>query len=338
MDFIGLDSNFNLVRYLNCINIQWNRRYYEAGDYEIEMRAADWDNSIKYVFTSTRPELGMVEKIETQHTIKGDFVLVSGFFLEGMLNWKITIPKQKSTGNISAACKTLVSARMYDTIITVPDEPNLGTADSFESEGEYLGDATYAALKDQELSQRIRFDYSTKELLYEIWQGLDRTNEQTDRTYATFSQSNGNLDELKLTLDSSGYRNYANAFYTDLDGVRQRVNVDMRESEDDVRRILYVDTGIVQEEGDSTATVEASVTAEARKQLADYPNMVNIDSSVLQSNLFYLTDYDLGDKCDIRDDRLGLTYQTRIIEVNEVWKNNEHTVSLQFGDKIPVSY
>ena len=147
------------MKMLRCTNIQWNRRYYEAGDYQLEMLASDWDTSIAYIYTHQRPETGMVEKLETKHTIKGDFVLVSGFFLEGMLNWKITYPKHSSTGNVCAACKSLVTSLMADTGVSVASEPDIGDSDSFDSENEPLGDTTYAALKKQELSQRIVFDY-----------------------------------------------------------------------------------------------------------------------------------------------------------------------------------
>ena len=117
MELLGLDSSFAIVNSapLRCTNIQWNRRYYEAGDFQLELLASDWEPSIVYIYTHQRPETGLVQKIEAKHTLKGDFVLVSGFFLEGMLNWKITNPKHSSTGNICAACKGLVSTLMTDT-------------------------------------------------------------------------------------------------------------------------------------------------------------------------------------------------------------------------------
>ena len=78
--------------------------------------------------------------------------------------------------------------------------------------------------------------------------------------------------------------------------------------------------------------------ADARTQLQAYEAIVNLDADVLQRNLCYLADYDLGDKCDIRDDRVSLAFEARIIEINEVWKNNEHKVGIQFGNKIPTVY
>ncbi len=336
MELLGLDSSFTLIKTLRCTNIQWNRRYYEAGDFQLEMLASDWDTSIAYIYTHQRPETGMVQKIETEHTLKGDFVLVSGFFLEGMLNWKITHPKHSSIGNVSAACKSLVTSLMADTGVTTASEPDIGDSDSFNSENEPLGDATYSALKKQELSQRIVFDYDTETLLYSVWQGLDRTQSQSANTYAAFAQNFGNVDELTLTQDTSDMRNYAVVQYT-LAEDDAFMELDLRAGSE-TKRILFIQSPVSQEEGQSDADYQAAVESDARMQMEEYEEVLNLDANVLQRNSFYLTDYDLGDKCDIRDDRLGLAFEARIIEINEVWKNNEHKVGVQFGTKIPTAY
>ena len=336
MELLGLDSSFTLIKTLRCTNIQWNRRYYEAGDFQLELLASDWDTSIAYIYTNQRPETGMVQKIETEHTLKGDFVLVSGFFLEGMLNWKITHPKHSSTGNVCAACKSLVTSLMTDIGITLASEPDIGDSDPFDSENEPLGDATYAALKKQELSQRIVFDYDTETLLYFVWQGLDRTQSQSMNTYAAFAQNFGNIDDLTLTQDSSDMRNYAVVQYT-LAAADAFLEIDLREGSE-TKRILFIQSPVSQEEGQSDGDYQTAVESDARTQMEEYEAVLNLDADVLQRNLYYLTDYDLGDKCDIRDDRLGLAFEARIIEINEVWKNNEHKVGVQFGTKIPTAY
>ncbi|MEA4928514.1 MAG: hypothetical protein VB104_07535 [Candidatus Limiplasma sp.] len=332
MNLIGLNASFQVVKTLTCINIQWNRKYYEPGEYALQMRACDWDTGIAYVYTPDRPETGMVEKVETEHTVKGDLVNVSGFFLEGMLNWKVTYPKHSSAGNLSAACKALVGALLTDTGVTVPTAADVGAAAMFESEGEFLGDATYAALKAQELGQKIRYDYDSGLLLYSIWQGADRSQSQGVNPYAVFSQDFGTVDSMTLTRDTSAYRNYAIVLY---DG--GSFDIDLRTG-GGPKRILYVDTGMTIEDGQTQADFLAAVTSEARKQLAEYPSVLNIDADVMQNNILYGIDYDLGDKCDVRDDRLQLAFETRIIEVREVWKNNTHGITLQFGDKIPTAY
>jgi len=256
-----------------------------------------------------------------------------------MLNWKVTYPKHKSTGNVCAACKGLVTSLMADTGVTVPSAANIGTSAAFESEGENLGDATFAALKKQELSQRIKYNYVSDTLYYEVWQGLDRTQDQTYNAFATFSQNYGMIDGMALTLDSSALCNYAVVTYTDpASGNDISMNVDLRSSSSLPKRILYVATGMSKDDDQSTSDFLAAVESEARTQLADYVSTTTLDVKVLQKNLIYRQDYDLGDKCDIQDDRLKLAYKALIIEIAEVWKDNQHSVEITFGDKVKTNY
>lgn len=336
MELMGLDVSFQPIKNnLTCINIQWNRRYYEVGDYAIQLRASDWNTDIVYIYTSERPEMGMVQKVETEHTVKGDFVNVSGFFLEGMLKWAVIYPAYSWSANLADMCRDMVWQYLHPDIpwlaLLAPLTLGSETTVKFEN-GEELAEATYAALKEQELSQYIRYDYVTSTLYYSVWQGKDRTQDQDVNPYALFGQDVGTVDTMTLTMDESAYKNYALALYDG--GV---TSVDLR-TVPEPRRVLYVDTGMTIEEGQSQEEFIAQVQTEARKQLKEFPRIVNIDATVLQNNSLYLVDYDLGDKCDVRDDRLQLAFATRIVEVNEVWKNNEHTVALQFGDKIPTEY
>ncbi len=333
MDFLGLNQSFLPVKTLRCINVQWNRRYYEAGDFQLQLRAGDWSADIAYLYTRERPETGMVQKVETEHTVKGDFVLVSGYFLEGMFNWKVVYPRRQGTGNLSAQCRTLAAAYMTDVGVTVPSAAVLGGDVTFDLLGTAFGNATYGMLKLQELSQRIRLDYETGTLRYEVWQGVNRTRSGGGAQYAAFCQGFGNVDTLTLTQDDSDYRNYAVAVYQS-----GTLTVDIRTDAAEPIRALYVSTGLSIADGQTQADFLASVRTAAQTELAKHVRVVNIDADVLQNHLFYLTDYDLGDCCDVRDDRLKLAFEARIIEVNEVWKENRHQVSLQFGNKIPISY
>lgn len=335
MELYGLNAARTTSKLLQCINVQWNRRYYEAGDFALQMRAQDWDSNIAYIYTADRPEMGMVQKVETEHNAKGDFVNVGGMFLEGMFNWKVVWYRAAVDGNVADACRSLMTTYMTylgNITLTVPAGDPVGEEDTFEFEGQVLGDSTYGALKLQELGQRILWNPTTDAFTYEVWQGLDRTQSQSANTYAVFSQDNGTVDTLVLTTDSSNYFNCAHVVYGDdvHDEVYNLVNPT------DARRWMYIISDIDEADYTTNAKFKAAVKHAALLELQKYQSVVNIDASVMQRNIHYLTDYDLGDKCDVRDDKTGLAYETRIIEINEVWKANTHTVTLQFGDKIPV--
>lgn len=337
MELFGLDASRATIKALNCINIQWNRRYYEAGDYALQLRAEDWDSRIAYIYTAERPEVGMVQKVETEHNVKGDFVNVGGFFLEGMFNWKVIWYREAVDGNVADACRQLMTTYMTylgNLTLTIPAGDPIGDPDTFEFEGQVLGDSTYGALKLQELGQRIAWNKDTNVLTYEVWQGLDRTQSQNTNPYAVFSQDNGTVDSLTLTVDSSDYFNCAHVVYGD--DVHTEVYNMVNNS--DARHWMYITSDINESDYPTNAKFVAAVKHAALLELQKHANLVNIDAAVIQRNMFYLIDYDLGDKCNVRDDRLQLAFESRIIEINEVWKANLHTVALQFGDKIPTIY
>lgn len=335
MEIYGVDATMHTLGEIKCIVIQWNRRYYEAGDFAIQVRAQDYNSDIAYVYTPERPEIGMVDKIETEHNVKGDFVNVSGFFLEGMFNWKVVMAKYVIDGNVADGCRALMTTYLNllgNLSVTIPSG-TIGESDSCAVEGgERLGDATYGLLKLQELSQRLVCDCDTLSLTYEIWQGVDRTQSQSVNSYASFSQDNGTIDSLTLTTDKSDYYNCAHIVY----GNDVHTEVMNYEDVNDPRRWMYILSDLVEDDYPTTAKFEAAVKAAALVELQKHANIVNIDAEILQNNLKYRVDYDLGDKCDVKDSKTGLAFETRIIEVNEVWKQNTHTVALQFGDKIPM--
>lgn len=64
------------------IEVQWTRRWSEAGEFTVYMAAKDYDPEIKYVINSGRPETGIVMKIEYEENEAGEFITLSGFFLE----------------------------------------------------------------------------------------------------------------------------------------------------------------------------------------------------------------------------------------------------------------
>ena len=102
MQLLALDANFAPVRYLPFFNLQWNREYYEIGQYSVQIAAADYSPDMAYLYTPDRPETGIIQKVELTDTVKGRFVQLSGYFLEAILNDKIVYPTYYANGSIPA--------------------------------------------------------------------------------------------------------------------------------------------------------------------------------------------------------------------------------------------
>lgn len=71
-------------------SLMWNRKYYECGDFLMEVPANVYDPSWAYIYTEERPETGIIQKVEYSDTsqVAGgvDTVILSGFFFEWELN------------------------------------------------------------------------------------------------------------------------------------------------------------------------------------------------------------------------------------------------------------
>lgn len=71
---------------IDFIELQWNRKYHDSGNFVLYMAAKDYNPDIKYIQVKDRPETGIVQKIVYEEKTNGDFVTLSGFFIEKLLD------------------------------------------------------------------------------------------------------------------------------------------------------------------------------------------------------------------------------------------------------------
>lgn len=91
LEVFALDENMNrLTGSIPYISLQWNRRYYEPGQFSLVVGSDVYSPEWAFIYCDLRPETGIVNKVEfddSSTTYGGiDTVTVSGFFLEQVLN------------------------------------------------------------------------------------------------------------------------------------------------------------------------------------------------------------------------------------------------------------
>lgn len=330
MHLIGLDENYNNVAYINYTNLQWKRRYYETGSWTAQILEADYDPRIKYVYTPDRPEFGLVQRVETQQNIKGRFVLISGLFIECIFNRQIAFPHITGTFNLKELVRQYTQRSWYKpdkyALIADPNNPDDQGVEVKWERG-YIGDYVNETLKTLEYSHRIVFDPVEHTFTYRIWRGLDRTQSQTENAYVMFSEESCYVTDFKYIEDESNYKNIAMVLYGEQPS---RHDVYTENCEEEGRRWVLLNAS-------DDDTKEARTTF-AQEELKNYPFVREAEIEVIQNGLFYLTDYDLGDKCDIVFHRLQKQFEARITGVDEVFKNGMHEVTLQFGEQSQTVY
>ena len=333
MEIAGLDKNLETLTYFQYLNLQWKRRYYEPGSFSMRILAADYDPRVKFLYTPDRPEVGMVEKVDYERTAQGEFVQLSGSFLEALYNRIYAYPHIKGKHTLAALLAYANHPWYALDLYTV--QPDAGAFAATEVDvswqNDTITDCLYSTLKTIELSWRFALDPNTGVLAMRVWQGLDRTQAQEENAFALFSDDSHHVTEFSYTEDESGYKNHAVVFYgSDSIGDPYRHDVYTENWQTEGRRWLMMNV-------DDDLT-EAERTQKAHDELKKYPIVQSADIEVIQSGLLYRKDYDLGDKCDVVCHRLGKSFATRITGVNEVFKAGQHSVSLTFGESASTVY
>ncbi len=343
MNLAFMDANFGIIKYFKYINLQWTRRYYEPGEFSVQLPASEYVNDCVYLYTKDRPEVGIIQKREYADGYDGKIMQLSGYFYEYKLNDKITFPRFSATGNIETLARNMVNTYKADIpLLQLGTAAGLGSSITKQATGKGLASVLYEMLKTQELSFRCIYDYENNTMSFVVWQGLDRTQDQSTNSFVTFSESFRNLQNEQITIDNSNFKNYAivigNGQYEE--GNQIEVDVDLRASASDYKQILYVDqTGTVYNSEEQTlAEYQAQLYQAGIEALERYTDITNVKFETIDRGLTYLIDYDLGDRCDIVLDSIRESYTVRITEIEEVFKAGKHTVTLQFGDKVPTIY
>lgn len=340
MDIIALDENFTPVEPMNLkyYDMVWNRKYYETGKYSVQIRASDYNEDMKYIFTKERQELGIVQKVA--YSEDDEMIVLSGFFYEKKLADKVIYPTFERYGSRAEYVAMAVEKFKSDIPkLVIADFLNDGENVQKQETGATLEDVAHATLQVEEKSYRCIYDFENDVINFEIYQGVDRTQEQSENNFVTFSKGFRNIRGVKKQSDDSNYKNY---FIIGGQGEgTDRITAFLDLSDGEYKKELFIDASNKRYDKDKQTLDEykqvlMQVAVEKAKKYVEINN-VEFDA-VANSGAKYIEDYDLGDKCDIIIEKIGKSYTARIIEVLETWKNGEHKVTLTFGDKIPTQY
>lgn len=374
MQILAYDKELNLLAQdVPFFNLQWNRRYCEAGDFSIQILASMYDPNWLYIRCDERDEVGVIRALSYTNNGGEKLLTLSGFFAEGLMNELALVKGAYDTQGIQGiADSTSDVVGMWFQFSEAVDKKgfildqgrSLGTETTWDFEKAQLGNKVYEALNYRGLGIKFYMTELTsadwegvlRQIKARVYQGLDRTAGQTENDPAIFSAIWGNLEGETVSIDRTDYKNvcivsYWQGYipYVNTDGTApvhtRQMNKDIWAN--DTKEAERFETGLyklddspyeedpyatAEEAREAIATYEKEVEEEARELLDDKAAVVDINVSVVADDQ-YRKGYDLGDKCTIILEDIGLDLEARIVEVNEVWKSSGHEVTLGFGSK-----
>lgn len=332
-DVLALDESFQVISPLLCTNIQWNRKYYECGDFVIEIPADQYIPDQKYIYATGRDQLGIINKISWVYKTDGKFITLSGFFAEKMLDDKIIYPLFIGNGEITSVLKSMANQFKGDLPIHSIIADNTGDRIDFQETGAELGKKIYEILQTQEMSYRLSYNFENNSFDLHFYKGIDRTQEQTENNFVVFSTLWNNLIDPQFDMDDSNYKNYAVVAGSGEGDERIVEIVDL--SDGNKKKEVFIDARDLSYETDKQSLVDykAALRQRGLEKLLEYQVIENVVLKPKGDSYEYLKDFDLGDRCDCVIEDLKKLIQIRIVAVHEVIKNGEHSIELEIGNQ-----
>lgn len=119
----------------------------------------------------------------------------------------VTTPQDNVQWVLKMAQKIFGSNFIYD-------EPTFsGETKTLSPSLTYVGDYFYNELKSVEASLRVFYHYESDAMVFQLWQGIDRTQDQSSNPWAVFSDTWGTLTGFAASHDTSNYRNKCYVLY-----------------------------------------------------------------------------------------------------------------------------
>lgn len=360
-NIIALDEDFEILALLRYTNIQWSRKYFECGTFSVQIPLEQYDSRIKYIYTKDRPEMGKVTQINYVNNAQYKYVALSGYFLENELNRMVVYPKQ-NYGNITSdpgwsegidvaedlaftffnAFKSITftqngSSVTYDCGVDAGTSQSRGNTSDHLREGEYLGNQIYKILQPSGLSYRVNYDFDSSEKTFEVWEGKDRTDEQSENNPITFSTRYGNIREPDVLIDNSIWKtgfisvNTVSSNGSDVNYIRSIQN---GTDESNMDSFLFLKSAVRLEDYSSTTDFYTAMDAEGQKELEEYIKTINVTFDSMEGSYEYMVDFDLGDVANLEITEIDISAKARLIGCYEVVKDGVWTMTMEFGTPI----
>ena len=327
----ALKDDYSISDVLNPLNVQWNRQYYECGTFSIQIPFDQYKEDMVYIYSKDEVELGVIDKIRYSILHGAKTVQLSGSFLESELDDKVVVPNFNGAGILENEVVRFVNQYKSD-IPLLADAESQGRGNDVEFVATEKGIATelYKILQNEEYSFRVAYDYESNSKAFSIWQGKDRTQEQTENNPVLFSTAFKNLINPDVVLQKN-LKNYA-IVKGSFDGADVTAIADV--SNGGYQKQIVIDGSSVESEGlTKDAYIEKLKVFGETELLNQYADVENIAFDVDNESYEYKVDYDLGDKCTVIIEDIGLILEGRIISIYEVYKDNRRELSVEFGNK-----
>ena len=209
-----LDEDFEIIDSPidNFNSLIWNRDYYEAGDFQLVCDVIYMDALRRggYIYNNGADEVGIIESLEYMRDESGvERITVRGRFLTAKLSNHVINANLTLTGTAEYVIRELARRFNRSLPIVMRDYKGLGENIQAQASYENLYDVIARLCRAYNISCKLQYDFVPDKIYFDVWEGLDRSDVQSENNPAVFSDKFDNLLTSRYCSDAARHRNYA---------------------------------------------------------------------------------------------------------------------------------
>lgn len=325
----------------NQTSLQWHRKYYECGTFELHAPITDENLRLlqpgNVITIGKKKEAAVIrgDQCEEESTLVNEIVR-NGYFLPIYFNDRLT----GAVFNFSGAS----ADAMHFMVDRVEKIPLLRSASPVGDTAKVIFQATYKNLliyleklaRYAEIGFRVVPDFKSKTMTFETYRGVDRTQAQGKNPRVIFSEAYNNLNQakhnysdgtMKTKIIVGGAGEGQDRIYVIVGGGR---GFDLREE--------FLDAKDINKDDFSESEYMEALKTRALEYLAENRTIENFEAEIeADVNFTYGKDYDLGDIVTVSKKKWDIIQNLRITELCEVYEYGSMYVVPTFGDAIPTT-
>ena len=331
LELIGIIDFFSSLR--------WRRKYYEAGEFELHIplnsQTEKYLKKDNLIIRDDAIEVGIIESFTINDAgDDGVEVIIYGRFLSSILDRRIIKSKINFSGKILLGERKILNEMTPFSKLLISeatlDSDSVVFQVSYKNVYEYL--VTLAKISS--IAHRISVDIPNKKMIYENYQGLDRTETQSSNSRYEFSEDKGNIEKADYTYDSKSEKNFALVGGQGEGDARILVEVNSGNYSDFDLRETFVDAKSESNSGLTAAQYNEVLKTKGRENLSDPVESMEVTAYATD----YKTGWDLGDIVNTKKESWGKSLKKRIVEIEETIENSNQKIFATFGDPLAETF
>lgn len=330
MNLLILDSDFEATNVVDVFkSLIWTDRYYECGDFEIYTYPTIEDIELfkqdYYLYNANSDRLMIIEKIQISSDVEeGSSMIVSGRSLESILDRRVLWNDISISGNLQLGIKSLITdniispskpERKIDNFIFEDSTDPRITVMAFDAQykaGDNLYDIIVDLCKERSLGFKVTLNAS-KQFVFKLYLGEDRSYEQDTNDYVIFSPNFDNLISSNYIESKSSYKNVC-LVGGDGEGTARKFTA-VGNTSGLERREMFTEASSISSDEVSATQYTAQLVQKGREDLAQNTEIVTFEGEADTATMFvYGQDFFIGDIVQISNE-YGHENRVRVLEL-----------------------